>query len=572
MNTAEFIVKTLEEVGVRYVFGIPGGALEDFNTALYNSGKIHPIVTKHEEGAAFMADGFARVSGQLGVCCSTAGPGATNLITGVATANGDSISILALTGQEALAVSGKGAIQESGFEGINLANIFSNFTKYNGTVVHERRAQYMLDKALRVARAAPSGAVHLTLPPDVMKKEVDAAAAFVSPMPRNNLCDREAVREAAKRLVAAKQPLIIAGWGTALSRGAKNLLDLAELLEIPVATSPKAKGIFPESHPLSLGVLGFAGAAIAKHCAFAPETDLILAVGTSFNELTTNGWDPQMAQGRQLIQVDADPEKIGRNYPLDLALLGDAATNLKELALAVKELLATAPASLPQTGQKHQAIRELKEKLKGNDDSFKDNPDGLYHPQRLIEDVQKSFPDNSVFFADMGNNMAWAIRYLAIDQPYSFFTCLGFSSMGYAVAAPVGAKLAVPERPVVALVGDGSFLMNGFEVATAVNYNIPVVWVVFNNAMLGMVYHGRKMFTTPVPEGIPSRFQRVDFVKVAEGLGARGIRLGKGERLTQALVDDILAAGQPTVLDVWIDEEAVPPIHSRIKTVDKHFS
>ena len=571
MNTAEFIVKTLEEGGVRYFFGIPGGALEDINTALYNSGIIKPIVTKHEEGAAFMADGYARVSGQLGVCCSTAGPGATNLITGIATASGDSIPVLALSGQEALAISGKGAIQESGFEGINLANIFRNFTKYNGTIVHERRAHYMLNKALRIAQTAPNGPVHLSLPPDIMKKEVDNADTFASPLPRNNLVDRVGIKEAATRLVAARQPVIIAGWGTALSKDANNLLlTLAELLDIPVATSPKGKGVFPESHPLSLGVLGFAGTAAAKQYVLAPDTDLILAVGTSFNELTTSGWDTQIAQGRQIIQIDAAPEKIGRNYPLALGLLGDAAANLEELTLAANELLATA--NRPHAKHNAELIRELKAETAPDDVPLDDNPDALYHPQHLIKDIQKNFPDNTVYFADMGNNMAWAIRYLTIDQPSSFFTCLGFSSMGYAVAAPVGAKLAVPDRPVVALVGDGSFLMNGFEVATAVNYNIPVVWVVFNNAMLGMVYHGRKLFTKPVPEGIPSRFQRVDFVKIAEGLGARGIRLGKGQRLTRTLVDDILAAGQPTVLDVWIDEEAVPPIHSRIKTVDKHFS
>ena len=569
MNTAELMVGLLAHIGVEYIFGVPGGAIEDLNTAIHHNGKgVKPIVTKHESGAAFMADGYARVSRRLGVCCSTAGPGASNLITGLASSSADQIPVLALTGQVATSVFGKGAIQESGSEGVNITNIFRNFTKYSGMLITENRAQYMLQKAVRLAMSGPTGPTHLNLPTDIMKREVEQQE-FCSPKIEVRLFDEESVKRAAKYLVAAKRPVVIAGWGVVLSRAANELLELAQLLQIPVATSPKAKGVFPESHPLSLGVLGFAGSPAAKEYVIENEVDVVLGVGTSFSEMMTSGWDPRIHPTEHLIHVDIDPEKIGRNYCVSVGLAGDARMNLKELCKAIVEERSQQYSSvhgnavmegLAALRRKHQDVPE--------DFSSREN---LYHPQKLVLDIQRAFPADTVYFADIGPSMAWAIRHMSIDRPYWVYVAVGFGSMGYAVAAPVGAKLAMPERPVVAMVGDGSFLMNGFEVATAVDNDIPVIWVVFNNAMLGMVYHGRRLFKTPIPDGLSPRFKRVDFVQIAEGLGAQGVRLDGANPLTPELARDILAQGRPTVLDVWIDEEVVPPIHSRIATVDKHF-
>jgi acetolactate synthase-1/2/3 large subunit len=571
MNTADLIIKILEENGVEYMFGVPGGAIEDINISLYNRDKIKPIVTKHEEGAAFMADGYARVSGRLGVCFSTAGPGASNLITGIACAYADSIPVLSLTGQVATSVFGKGAIQESGSEGVNITNVFRNFTRYSGMVINEKRAQYMVQKACRIATSGRGGPVHLSLPSDVMKKECSRDRKKAYKFETRHF-DRQGVGQAAEILVNAQRPAIIAGWGVDQSRGAKELLGLAWQLGIPVATSPKAKGVFPESHPLSLGVLGFAGSPVAKEYIIEQEVDVLLAVGTSFNEMMTSGWDQRICPSQHLIQVDVDTEEIGKNYDASIGLVGDARTVLNELSFAAERLL---DRNVVEKGARSTGvlseIRKMHERHNANDNEPEGNS-GLYHPRQLVLDLQRYLPENTIYFADMGNNMAWAIRHLEIDLPYSFYLALGFSSMGYAVAAPVGAKLALPDRPIVTLVGDGSFLMNGFEVATAVNYNIPVVWVIFNNAMLGMVYHGRRLFAKPLPEGIPSSFARVDFAKVAEGLGARGISIREPGGITAELLEDILESGRPTVLDVWIDQEAVPPIHSRIATVDKHFA
>ena len=571
MKTAELIVSMLEEVGVDYIFGIPGGAIEDLNIALHKRKKIQPIVTKHEEGAAFMADGYARVSGRLGVCCSTAGPGASNLITGVASAYADSIPVLALTGQEATSVFGKGAIQESGAEGVNITSIFQNFTKYSGMMVTEKRAEYMVQKAIRLALSDRSRPTHLSLPADVMKKKVPNKFSCALPA-QTRVFDREGVTQAAALLLKARRPAIIAGWGVVQSRGAAELKALAELLDIPVATSPKAKGVFPENHRLSLGVLGFAGNPAAKEYIVERDVDILLTVGTSFNEMMSGGWDKRLQPSECLIQIDVDAKEMGKNYCSSNDLVGDARTVLREISYAVeRQLRADVDENCLRGVSPFQELAEIK----ARHHALEKRPvrsNGYYHPQELVEDLQKGLPANTIYFADMGNTMAWAIRHLHLDNPYSFYLSLGFSSMGYATAAPVGAKLAFPDRPIVSLVGDGAFLMNGFEVATAVNYNIPVIWVILNNAMLGMVHHGRKMFKKPIPEGIPSGFRRVDFAKVAEGMGARGIKVDWSGGITSDLIENIIESGQPTVLDVYIDEKAVPPIHSRIATVDEHFN
>ncbi len=571
MNAAEFIVEMLEEEGVEYLFGVPGGAIEDLNIAVHNSKKIKPIITKHEAGAAYIADGYARVSGKLGVCCSTAGPGATNLITGMATSYADYVPVCALTGQVATTVFGKGAIQESGAEGINMAVIFRHFTKYSGMVLNEHRTQYMVQKAIRMAHTSPGGPVHLNLPADIMKRQASKEIPNTHRLETRSY-DPEATIAAAQILARAKRPAIIAGWGVALSRGAKELMALAELLDIPVAASPKAKGIFPESHPLSLGGIGFAGSTIAKEYITKGDVDVLLAVGTSFNEMMSSGWDESILPVEHLIHIDVDTGKIGRNYSTSIGVIGDARTTLKAIIRAIEEELGDDELTRRKNASNaRHAVKFLKNREALLDET-PDNENGKYHPRNLVENIQSYFPGNTLYFADIGNVMAWAIRYLNIDNPYSFFVSLGFGGMGHASAAPVGAQLAAPDRPVVALVGDGGFLMNGVEVATAVEYNLPVIWIVFNNAMFGLVYHGRKLFPQPIPEGLPSRYTRVDFAQMAQGLGARGIKVDTPDQFTKELIEEVLAARRPTVIDVRIDDEAVPPIHSRIKTMDKRFA
>ena len=562
VTAAEAIVNSLEKHGVKHVFGIPGGALEPLNNALHKS-SIKVIVAKHEEGAAFMADGYARVSGEIGVCCGTAGPGATNMITGLASSLADSIPVIALTGQVATSLFGKGAMQEFAVQSSGVVNIFSQVTKYSDIVINEQKAGEMISRARRLALTGRKGPVHLNLPADIMKRQVTDDHERCSTTQVMGF-DRQGVVDAAKLLLGAKRPVLVAGWGTVLSRADEELLELAELIDIPVATSPKAKGIMSEAHPLSLGVLGFAGSPVSKEYILRRDVDIMLAVGTSFNEFVTSGWDKRLHPMHSLIQIDIDCNEIGKNYFVDVGIAGDAKTVLRELIYELRRQLKNRK---PVENARRAEVESIREKTPAKNRKTDGAP---YKPQRLISDLAESLPADTVYFLDIGNSMAWAIRHLNVTLPYSFYVNLGFASMGFATAAAVGAKLAAGERPVVALVGDGAFLMNGMEVATAVNYHIPVIWVVMNNSMLGTVYHARKLAV--IPEGMESTFKPVDFVKLAEGLGARGIRITEPGQINRALMDDIIAGGVPTVLDVTIDPEEVPPIHSRITTLEKIYT
>lgn len=568
MNCAEFILHTLEKAGVKYVFGIPGGAIEALNNALYKNKNIIPIVTRHEAGAAYMADGYARVTGKLGVCFSTAGPGATNLITGLATSYVDHIPVCALTGQVAMQSFGRQAFQESSDEGVDIVNMLRHITKYSGLVMSKYRVQHNIEKALRMAQSVPGGPVHLSLPVNVMKKEIPQIMPG-SPLTEERLFDRKKVERAAFLLAHAKKPAIIAGWGVVLSQGAHKLMDLAQLLNIPVATSPKAKGIFPESHPLSLGVLGFAGSPAAREYIFKGDIDVLVAVGTSFNEMTTEGWEEILFS--DLIHIDADVEKIGKNYPTTLGVVGDAKTVLKEIVFAVRrELGAKRDETFLKDIAKHSEVAQIKGKhaaARIRQESKSDK----YHPETLIADIQKSFPKDTAYFVEIGAVMSWAIQYMVIDKPYSFYVSMGFGGMGYSTAACVGGKLGMPDRPVVALCGDGGFMMHGMEVSAAVSHNIPVIWLIFNNAMYGMIHHGRRMFKTPIPDGIPARFKRPDFAKLAEGFGAVGVSVKKTGELTPELVNEVIATACPAIIDVWIDEDIAPHMGSRIKSMSKFF-
>jgi acetolactate synthase-1/2/3 large subunit len=563
VTAADVIVKGLEAQGVEYLFGIPGGAIEPLNNALSRSG-IRAIVAKHEGGAAFMADGYARVGGRLGVCCGTSGPGATNLLTGVASAYGDSVPVVALSGQVATSLLGKGAVQEFHLQSFGVVGMYRPVTKYSDAVINESKAADMIAKACRTALTGRKGPVHLNLPADIMKRNIPASDRSYS-ITETRGFDREQVREAALRLLSARRPVILAGWGATLAQADRELAELAEMLDIPVATSPKGKGIFSELHGLSLGPLGYAGSGCAWEYIAENDVDVMLAVGTSFNEFVTLGWDRKMLPSGSLIQIDIDPDEIGKNFYVQCGVAGDAKVALRELLYELKRRMPGSASRL--YGDPRSEIRRLKEKYRL---PCVCGPETPLKPQRLIERLQESLPADSIYMADTGNCTAWAIHCLKIHKPYTFYIPLGFASMGYAMAASIGAKLAVPDRPVIALVGDGGFLMNGMEVATAVDYNIPVIWVVMNNAMLGMIYHGRRL--AGLPEGIGSRFKRVDIAAVAEGLGARAFRISSPGEITREFMDEIIASGAPALLDVIIDADEIPPIQSRISALEKLYN
>ena len=561
ISTASLLLKYLEGEGVEYVFGIPGTSLVPLFAALNKQDAIKPILTKHEEGAAFMADGYARVSGRIGVCYATSGPGATNLVTGVANAYMDNIPLLVITGQVPTSIYGKGTFQDSTKEGIDSVGMFNPITKYSTMIMSKYKMPEVIREAFRVALSGKEGPVHISYPKDIMEAEVeDRLLPPRTYRVKPEYFDRRLVIDAAEKLVQAKKPAMLVGSGVIASGATSEVLELAEMLNIPVATTPKGKGAFPERHDLSLGVLGLAGSPAAEEFIMG-DVDVLLVIGASLNRMTTFSWDPKIMPSDCLIHIDIDPSQIGKNYPADIGLVGDCAAVLGEISFRILRKL-----------QEHdpKAERPVNEVVK-----FKQrvgmfvNEEKMYcsdvpiKPQSLMRELQEILPEDTIVFTDTGNHTCWAIHYLRFEKP-NFISAFGMLPMGYATAAAVGGKLAAPDRPVIAIVGDGCFLMNGMEVATAVSHNIPVVWIVFNNAKLGLVHELQKFSLGE--KTVSTVFNRVDLAKVAEGLGAQGFTIERPGELSKIL-PQALGSGKPTVIDVIIDANEVPPIERWVRSV-----
>jgi acetolactate synthase I/II/III large subunit len=570
LTAIHVLLRYLEGEGVTCMFGIPGGPLMPLYEAIFERGTIRPILTKHEEGASFMADGYARVSGRLGVCCTTTGPGATNALTGVACARRDSVPILLLTAQVATGAFGKGAAQESSPLAIDIVDMYKAVTKASAMLVAPDKMAEMVRHLLRLALSGRPGPIHLSLPADMVKTPIAAdIQAPANYRPQGQLFDRSAVKEASKLLLRAQRPVILAGYGVHLSRAYGELRAFAERLRIPVASTPKGKGVFPEDHVLSLGVFGLGGSPQSEAALFSKDTDLLLVVGSSLGEEATQAWDPRLGENRFVLQVDVDPTEIARNYPVEVALVGDAGRILTELTYQVERDVRWMDPE-PDLEPRLAHVKSLKSvHNRFLDPASVEDTSVPIKPQRVIGEIRQAIPDDGILFCDIGTCMAWALHYYIVKQPGTFFVNMGFSSMGHAVAAAIGGKLAT-DRPVVALVGDAAFAMNGMEVHTAVENNIPVIWVVLNNGGNGLVHLGevfqfRGKFNT-------SLFQRrLDVARMAEGLGAAAFRAEQPGDVAQA-IRRALVLGRPTVIDVQIDPEIFPPVTSRLKTLDRFFN
>lgn len=567
-TAAKVLVEYLKQESVEYIFGIPGGPLMPLYEAIFETGWIKPILAKHEQGAAFMADGYARASGKLGVCCATTGPGATNLITGVACAYADSIPMLVLTAQVATSSFGKGAAQESTSHGIDVVDMFRPITKSSVMLHSPEKMGDVVRAALRAALSGRKGPVHINLPADFMKKTVKANIQHPkSYRVTSSQFDRGAIVEASKQLLNAKRPVILAGHGVNLSGAHEELRRLAEKLGIPVVTSPKAKGAFPENHVLSLGVFGFVGSLWAEKYLLSEEPDVLVAVGTSMGELTTCNWDARLAPSKILIQIDIDPCEIGKNYPTNLGIEGDAKAILRELVFQVERDLKWREDPQPRSPD---WIRELKnsgpncgapEKMSSEEIPLK--------PQRVMRELRDALPSDAVLFVDIGTCMTWAFQYFPVYEPMTFFINLGLASMGHAVAACVGGKLARPDAPVIALAGDCSFAMNGMEVHTAVDHEIPVIWLVLNNGGHGMVHHGERIQFGGKFNSSLFR-HRLDIAGIAKGLGAAHMLAEKpGE--VESCLREAIKLNRPCVIEARIDASEVPPIAHRIHSLERMF-
>lgn len=563
-KAAEYLVDALADAGVRYIFGVIGGAVLPLFTATVGR-RTQIVMAKHEAGAAFMADGYARASGGLGACIGTSGPGATNLLTGVAAAYADSVPIVVLTGQVATKAFGKGALQESSSEGVDIVDVFKQVTRYSILVFRADRLPAIWHKALRMAVGGRPGPVHLSLPADVQEQEIQRPVKSIRSVDRSRTYDRAAIKQAALHLLRARRPAILAGHGAILSDASDEIRAVAEMLEIPVATTPKGKGAFPEDHRLSLGPFGYSGSPLAQWCLLESGVDVLLAVGTSLGEWGTLGWDRRLQPSEALLHVDIDPYEIGKNYRVTVPVIGDAKSGLTELCYEIR-----------RQQQRYLHWRRGNGKLEPPPDRPRflnavvmDSNAVPIKPQRLMRDLQEAVPRDTLVFVDGGANRSWAIHYWQSLHPRTFFCATGMASMGFGVAGAIGGKFAVPDRVVLSITGDGGFLMNGMEVSTAVHYGKQVIWVVLNDAGYGMAYHAARLRNIP---DVGTRYPRVDCAKVAEGLGAQAFHIREPGEINREFISKILESGRPTVLDVEIDQDEVAPFGGRLETLKDYFS
>jgi len=558
---AEILVRYLENEGVKYVFGLPGGHLLTFYDALRQS-SITAILAKHEGGAAYMAAGHALAGGGLGVCCGTVGPGATNLVSGVAAAYMGSLPMLVLTAQVGTSSIGRGALQEAAGEGRTFSQVqlLSSVTKYSTMVTHASKLPEALRRALRIAMSGRPGPVHLDLPADTQRGQIEDE--IVSPNRyRPALVVRpsdEDLDRAAELLLASKKPGMLIGGGARKGTTPAQVLRLAEVLACPVATTLPGKGALPEDHPLALGCIGLYGTRAANSY-LRSGLDVLLVVGSSLHEFSTHVWDPALRPSKALIHIDIDPTEIGKNYPVEVGLLGDASVILKALVERVESM---------KTGERHPAddFPALKTRTEYFAEPAMVSTQVPLKPQRVMAELREALPEDALVFTDIGNTVTWVERCLLVRRPDVIMSLCGLAAMGSGVAAVIGGKLAAPERPTLVVCGDGDFQMHGMEVMTAVSHNIPVVWLILQNDTLAMVRDIQTM--TYKGRYVASEFVAPDFMKLADAFGVLGLRAERPGEVAEA-IRSAFAADRPAIVMVPIDPNEMPPAKARMMAMDR---
>jgi acetolactate synthase I/II/III large subunit len=532
-RAANVLVDMLVEAGVEVVFGLPGGAIAPLHDALLDRTEIRLITTRQEAGAVFAAAGYARATGKLGVVAVTSGPGVLNALTGIASAHCDGIPLLVLAGEVPRGRFGRGAFQEGSSYELDIVGATRSLTKMSAEMREPNAAAALLQQAMATALSGRRGPVLLTLPVDVASADlrrplINLATRIVSESEPTSL------RAAADALASASRGVLLVGSGARWGSGPRRVMELAERLQLPVMTTPKAKGVFPESHPLSLGVFGWGGhPSTAEYLEHG--IDVIMAIGTSLGEVATDNWSP-LLQGRDhFIHLDADPSVIGRSYPATIGLVGTVERLVPELLVAIGPQRRDAQSfGVVRHNSGADVLRGTEERLA---------------PQRAIWELQQTMPANTLFSSDIGEHMLFAIHHLEIDSPESFVLMSGLASMGSGVGAALGMKVAHPNRPVVAICGDGCFAMALADVATAVQERLPVVIAVMNDERYGMVEIGNGVVYGRTP---PYSFRSVNIPDLALGMGAQAIVIRKPDEILSLNLPALTMRG-PIVLDIRTD-------------------
>ncbi len=539
MIGATALMKALEKEGVKEVFGLPGGA----NLPMYDElGKsnIRHILVRHEQSAAHMADGFGRVSRKPGVCFATSGPGATNLLTGIATAQADSAPMVAVTGQVPVAMIGKDAFQESDI--IGMAN---PALKYSYQPRTPEEIPTMVKQGFYIAETGRPGPVLLDIPKDVQQNEGNIPFPDEVRVPGYHPWtdpDMQNTGRAVELLLSAKKPIILAGGGVIISSAFAELQSIAELLMIPVVTTFKGKGAFPENHPLSLGPIGMHGHAEANK--LMTEADCVLAIGTRFSDRSV-GTFKEFEKNLKIIHMDVDPAEIGKNQTTSVAVVGDVRTSLRIFGKLLMDKAVRASDDNPWL--KH--VKETKQYWREN---LKIHP-GEMGAAKILRKLRELLPKESIVTTEVGQHQMWASLFFDAIHPGTFFSSTGLGTMGWGFPAAIGAKTARPDVPVVDIAGDGSFNMTEHSLATAVLEDLPVIVFLINNYSLGMVAQWQRTFYDRRMVGVDLK-KCPDYVKLAESYGAQGIRAQSMDELEKAIKDG-LNSDVATVIDIPIDPE-----------------
>ncbi|MDC0168976.1 biosynthetic-type acetolactate synthase large subunit [Candidatus Nitrosopelagicus sp.] len=539
MIGATALMKSLEKEGVKEVFGLPGGA----NLPMYDElGKsnIRHILVRHEQSAAHMADGFGRVSRKPGVCFATSGPGATNLLTGIATAQADSAPMVAVTGQVPVAMIGKDAFQESDI--IGMAN---PALKYSYQPRTPEEIPTMVKQGFYIAETGRPGPVLLDIPKDVQQNEgkftfpdevrVPGYHPWADP-------DITNTARAVELLLSAQKPIILAGGGVIISSAFAELQSIAELLMIPVVTTFKGKGAFPENHPLSLGPIGMHGHAEANK--LMTEADCVLAVGTRFSDRSV-GTFAEFEKNLKIIHMDVDPAEIGKNQTTSVAVVGDVRASLRIFGKMLMDKAVRTSDDNPWL--KH--VKEVKQYWREN---LKIHP-GEMGAAKILRKLRELLPNESIVTTEVGQHQMWASLFFDAIHPGTFFSSTGLGTMGWGFPAAIGAKTARPDVPVVDIAGDGSFNMTENSLATAVLEDLPVIVFLINNYSLGMVAQWQRTFYDRRMVGVDLK-KCPDYVKLAESYGAQGLRAQSMDELDSA-IKTALKSDVATVIDIPIDPE-----------------
>jgi len=554
MTGAQALIESLKQEKVEVMFGISGGALLPIHDVLYDSGIRH-ILARHEQGAAHMADGFARASGRPGVCMATSGPGATNIVTGLANAYLDSSPIIALTGQ-VNAYSGNTSymIGRDAFQEADIIGITTPITKYNVQVKSPAEIPRAVKTSFYIATTGRPGPTLIDLPKDTQTKkaEMDFSEHLqLRGYKPNTEPHPVQVKRAVKLLLGAERPMILAGGGVNLSNACHELLQIAELLMAPVATTFMGKSCFPENHPLSIGNIGMHGTMLANKMIL--EADVLLAVGTRFQDRSTGTLDT-FCPDAKIIHIDIDAAEIGKNIDVEVPIVADAKPTLR----MIQQQLVNKLKKKQDDDAWVTRVQEVKEKYLSEMDLGSTE---MTSP-KILRRLRKLLPKDAIIATEVGQNQMWAALHFQTYKPRTFISSGGLGTMGFGFPASIGAKVACPQSPVVDIAGDGSFRMTEQELGTSVTEDIPVIVVVLNNSVLGMVAQWQRLF-------YKGRYAAVklgsvpDFVKLAQAYGAEGTRVGSLDELSCA-VDNALKCEVTTVIDIPINPEddvfpMVPP-------------